>query len=155
MLTQRGEKLGDYAIFKITEVKQETLPGLLLLKVSFYSLSLDLNANGVSRECKVRICGGESIALSLVLLTPNVRYQGTVSHAVLADCAADRCEAVFFTPQDPSWCKLIATTLPRAIHRQHLHLQTVSSNSFELASVQCLLIANRLSPHLLTTYNRR
>lgn len=155
MLTQRGEKLGDYANFKITEVKQETFPGLLLLKVSFYSLSLDLNANGVSLECKVRICGGKSTALFLVLLTPNVHCQGTVSHPVLADCAADRCEAVFFTPPAGSWCKLIATTLPRAIHRQHLHLQTVSGNSFELASVQCLLIADLLSPHSLTTYNRR
>lgn len=52
-------------------MKQETFPGLFLLKLSFYnlchqscSIMLDLNANAVSLECKVRLCGGKNIAMS-------------------------------------------------------------------------------------------
>lgn len=50
-------------------MRQETLPDLLLLKISFYSLyyqsysiTLDLNANIVSPEHKVRMCGGKDVS---------------------------------------------------------------------------------------------
>lgn len=80
MLTQEGKEVGGIMLIFKSLKQTRKFPGVLFLKPSFCSLcyqscsiTLDLNANTVSLEGKVSICGGKNIAMSLVLFSPSVR----------------------------------------------------------------------------------